>query len=174
MQGIFLTLYDFPAGLALAIFVGFNLFVVFIVNVFIVLIEGFVLRKMRYGTRLASFGVASLMNLVSALAGYITGYMIYILSGVDNFVSLLAYYPTAMINNAVGPRSKIDVLQVFIFLCLCYGLTVTLELMVLFIFRKTHSSRQIGKMVMVANLFSYLFLFAVYGVARVYFSSGTR
>lgn len=63
MQGIFRMLYDFPRGLALALFFGFYLFLVFVMNIFVVIIETIVLRKMFYGSLRACFGASFLVHL---------------------------------------------------------------------------------------------------------------
>ena len=70
----------------------------------------------------------------------------------------------------IAPPFKVNVLQVLLFFGVGYVLTVVLEMGVLLILRREHSSSRIGKMVLVANLFSYLFLIIVFGLTKVYFS----
>jgi hypothetical protein len=173
MHPISATLYDFPAGLAWAIFAGSSLFFVLIVNIFIIVIEAIVLRKMRYGSWLACTGAAFLMNMVSSLAGYITGYLIFTLPNYlwfdqNIFMIALAYYPWALIGETVSSHTRVSAWYVIAFLLVSYLLTVALEFPLLFVLRREHPGKRVWRMVLVINFFSYLFLFAMYWLLRFY------
>ena len=171
MSNIFLALYDFSGGMALLI--GLSLFVVIIINASVVLIEAIVLRKMNFGSLIACFLVSFLMNLLSTLAGYSTGYIALVLCDLDcrgSVLNLLALLP----GFTIDPQLEVSSFYLFLFFAICYVLTVVLEMGVLFILRREHCPGRIGKMVLVTNLFSYLFLIVLFGLAKAYFSSPVR
>ncbi len=171
MDNIFLALYDFSGGMALLI--GLSLFVVIIINAIVVLIEAIVLKKMNFGSLMACFLVSSLMNLLSALAGYSTSYIALALCDLDcrgSVLNLLALLP----GFAVDPQLEVSSFYLFLFFALCYVLTVVLELGVLLLLRREHSLGKIGKMVLVTNFFSYLFLIIVFELAKGYLLSPVR
>lgn len=166
---LFATLYDFPGGLALALFVGFYLAIVIVINIFVVLIEALVLRKMNFGSLQACSLASFLMNLISVLAGSSTGFIVGALCDLDcrsSFLTFLALLP----GFDLDPQLKVSGFYAVLFFAICYFLTVVLEMGVLLILRREHPPGRIGKMVLVANLFSYLFLIIVFGLTKVYFS----
>ncbi len=113
------------------------------------------------------------MNLISSFADYITGSMVLTSCDLEcrgSWLNLLTRLPGIV----VEPQLKVSVLYVLLFVGICYFLTVVLEIGVLLILRREHSPGKIGKLVLVANLFSYLFLVVVFGLAKAYFSSSAR
>ena len=171
MSNAFLALYDFSGGLAF--FIGFNLFIVLVLNFLIMLIEAVVLKKMNYGSLFSCFFAAIAMNFTSTFAGYSAAYIAISLSQSNisgTFMGLLAIFPRFVIY----PQFQVNTLQVLLFFGVGYLLTVILEMVVLFILRREHSLVKIGKMVLVTNFFSYLFLIIVFGLAKTYFSSLVR
>lgn len=170
MQNTLITLYDFPAGWALAMFVGFNLFVVFVINLLIVMIEAVILKAMHYGSWLSSLGTSFFMNVISASAGFLTGYIVTMILGIKEFVLVMAYLPSFILE----PVFMFHPLYLLLFLFICYIVTIALEFPVLYIFNRVNTFHQVGKWVLVTNLFSYLFLLAILVLAKAYFSSSAR
>ncbi len=172
MPTIFATLYDFPLGALTSIFVGAYLLIVVAINIFVILIETLVLRKMNFGNLLACLLASFLMNLVSTLVGHITSVLTLTSCDIECQNSLLNLFFSL-------PGTSVDLwlrISFFVvsFLGIGYVLTVVLEMAVLFILRREHSPSKIGKMVLVTNLCSYLFLFALYVLIQIYVSSATR
>lgn len=164
----FLTLYDFGGGMA--ILIGLSILVVIIINAIVVLIEAIVFKAMNFGSLMACFLASFLMNLLSSLAGYSTSYIALALCDLDcrgSVLSLLALLP----GFTVDPRLEVSSFYLFLFFAICYVLTVVLEMGVLLVLRREHSLGKIGKMVLVTNFFSYLFLIIVFELAKGYLPS---
>lgn len=166
MHTLFAALYDFPAGWALAIFVGFHLFEVIVINLLIIIIETVLLKIMKYGKWLSCFGASFFMNLVSASAGFFAGYIVKVILDKKEFVTVLARLPSLILK----PLFALSTPEITLFLITCYTLTIFLEFLTLYIFDRINTAYQIGKFVLMTNLFSYLFLIIVFGLAKVYFS----
>ena len=172
MHTLFATRYDFPLGALVPIFVGTYLFIIIIINLFVIFIETIVLRKMNFGNLPACLLASFLMNLISTLAGHITSVLALTSCDIECQNSLLNLF-FSLPGTSVDLWLRISFFDVS-FLGICYVLTVVLEMAVLFILRREHAPRKIGKMVLVINLFSYLFLFALCILIQIYVSSASR
>lgn len=159
MQTIFLI----PIDLLSIFFASINLLIILIIDLFITTIEGAILKKMGYGTRLKCLGMAFLMNSISTFGGYI----LFVLSTIKDWRTVLAYFPGAFIADLINPYYRDGDIKVLVALSLWLCVATVLELLILLVFRGEHSSSRLVKMGLAANFFSSLILFGLIGLAKL-------
>lgn len=163
------TLYDFSGGALLYIFGLVHLVASIIINGMIILIEAIVFKKMRLASFGKNLGMAFVLNLASATVGYLFAYVAHrgwlLFEGYadGSFAATLFWMPVLIIS--IPPPYN------FLLLFFGYWITIGIEgpLMLLLgrLVNPEAGLGQLWKMTLVANIWSYLFLFTLYTIGHM-------
>lgn len=136
-------------------------FFLVVLTIFIIVIEVYVLKWLKYGSLRHSLAISLLMNVISTGIAYLVATTI-------NETGLFLYYPlhvgymiTVPLFSAQDPEfSTLPVTSLF--LAVSYLISVLSEGVILQLLGKRHPAKTIWRMVLAANGVSHVFLFILY------------
>lgn len=160
-----ITLYDVPSGIWLIL--GASVIFVAVISIIIILIEQQVLRRFKYGSLSQCFGASFSMNLISTILGVLIAS-----AGIKPVVSPPTLMPIYLMQMFGGNP---EILSILLFFIGTFVISVGVEgLTLAYIGREHgHKRKDLWRMTLWANGFSYLFLIIVDGLV-VFLSTAFR